>query len=89
MTPELVIQIAKRAFETTMLVSGPVLIFTLVVGLLVSVFQTVTSVNEATLAFVPKIIAAMIAIIVFFPWMMGYLADFTRELFAMIPTMGR
>ncbi|GAB4302604.1 MAG: flagellar biosynthesis protein FliQ [Desulfuromonadia bacterium] len=89
MTPELVVQIAKRAFETTMLVSAPVLIFSLVVGLIVSIFQTVTSVNEATLAFVPKIIAAMIAIIIFFPWMMSYLADFTRELFALIPTLRR
>lgn len=89
MTPELVVQIAKRAFETTMLVSAPVLVFSLVVGLIVSIFQTVTSVNEATLAFVPKIIAAMIAIIIFFPWMMSYLSDFTRELFALIPTLRR
>lgn len=87
MTPELVVQIARRAFEVTMMVSAPILIFTLLVGLLVSVFQAVTSINEATLAFIPKILAAMIAMVIFFPWMMSYLSDFTREIFGMIATL--
>ena len=87
MTPELVVQLARRSFETTLLLSAPVLIFSLVVGLLVSVFQAVTSINEATLTFVPKIIAVMIALVIFFPWMMSYMCDFTREMFGMIAEM--
>ncbi len=87
MTPELVVQLARRSFETILLLSAPLLIFSLVVGLLISVFQTVTSINEATLTFVPKIVAVMVAIIIFFPWMMTYMTDFTREIFSMIATM--
>ncbi len=87
MTPELIVQLARRSFEVTLLLSAPVLIFSLVVGLLISIFQTVTSINEATLTFVPKIVAVMIAIVIFFPWMMSYMSDFTREIFGMIPDM--
>ena len=87
MTPELVVQLARRSFEVTLLLSAPLLIFSLVVGLLISIFQTVTSINEATLTFVPKIVAVMVAVIIFFPWMMTYMTDFTREIFSMIATM--
>src|SRR5512141_85815 len=87
MTPELLVQLARRSFETTLLLSAPLLIFSLVVGLLISIFQTVTSINEATLAFVPKIVAVMIAMVIFFPWMMSYMSDFTREIFALIANM--
>lgn len=89
MTPELVVQLARRSFETTLMLAGPLLAFSLIVGLLVSVFQTVTSINEATLAFVPKIIAVMVGMLIFFPWMMSYMSDFTREVFGMIATMRR
>lgn len=87
MTPELVVQLARRTFETVLLLSAPLLIFSLVVGLAVSIFQAVTSVNEATLSFVPKIVAVMVALIVFFPWMMSYMSDFTREVYGMIANM--
>lgn len=87
MTPELVVQLARRAFETTLLLSAPLLVFSLVVGLAISIFQAITSINEVTLTFVPKIIAVMIAMIIFFPWMMTYLSDFTREIFTLIATM--
>ncbi len=87
MTPELVVQLARRSFETILLLSAPLLLFSLVVGLLISIFQTVTSINEATLTFVPKIVAVMVAIIIFFPWMMTYMTDFTREIFSLIATM--
>jgi flagellar biosynthetic protein FliQ len=89
MTPELVVQIARRAFEVILMLSAPLLIFSLVVGLCISIFQTVTSINEATLTFVPKIVAVMVGIIIFFPWMMTYMCDFTREIFGMIATMRR
>ncbi len=87
MTPELIVQLARRSFETTLMLSAPLLIFSLVVGLLISIFQTVTSINEATLAFVPKIVAVMVAMVIFFPWMMSYMSDFTREIFAIIPNL--
>jgi flagellar biosynthetic protein FliQ len=89
MTPELVIQLARRSFEATLLLAAPLLIFSLVVGLLISVFQAVTSINEATLAFAPKIIAVMVAMIIFFPWMMTYMSDFTREIYSFIAIMRR
>ncbi len=87
MTPELVTQLARRSFEVSLMLAAPLLVFSLVVGLLISIFQTVTSINEVTLTFVPKIVAVMVAIIIFFPWMMTYMADFTREIFSMIATM--
>ena len=87
MTPELILQLARRSFEVTLMLSAPLLIFSLVVGLAVSIFQTVTSINEATLAFVPKIVAVMVAMIIFFPWMMSYMSDFTREIYGMIANM--
>ena len=87
MTPELIVQLARRSFEVTLMLSAPLLHFSLIVGLAVSIFQTVTSINEATLAFVPKIVAVMIAMIVFFPWMMSYMSDFTREIYGMIVNM--
>lgn len=87
MTPELIVQLARRSFEVTLLLSAPLLLFSLVVGLAVSIFQTVTSINEATLAFVPKIVAVMVAMIIFFPWMMSYMSDFTREIYGMIANM--
>ena len=87
MTPEMVVQLARRTFEVTLLLSAPLLIFSLVVGLAVSIFQAVTSVNEATLSFVPKIVAVMVAMIIFFPWMMSYMCDFTREIYGMIANM--
>ncbi len=87
MTPELVTQLARRAFETTLLLAAPLLIFSLVIGLIISIFQAVTSINEATLSFAPKIVAVMVAMIIFFPWMMSYMCDFTREIFSMVAQM--
>lgn len=89
MTPELVVQLARRTFETTIMLAAPLLIASLIVGLLISIFQAVTSINEATLAFAPKIIAVMVAIIIFFPWMMNYMSDFTREIYSFIAIMRR
>ena len=89
MTPELVVQLARRSFEATLLLAAPLLIASLIIGLLISIFQAVTSINEATLAFAPKIVAVMVAMIIFFPWMMTYMSDFTREIYGLIATMRR
>lgn len=87
MTPELVVQLARRSFEAILILSAPLLIFSLIVGLAISIFQAVTSINESTLSFVPKIVAVMVAMIIFFPWMMSYMSDFTREVYGMIANM--
>ena len=89
MTPEFVVQLARRSFETVLLLSAPLLICSLVVGMIISIFQAVTSINEATMAFAPKIVAVMIAMIIFFPWMMTYMSDFAREIYSFIPSMRR
>jgi flagellar biosynthetic protein FliQ len=89
MTPELVVQLARRSFEATLLLAAPLLLASLIIGLIISIFQAVTSINEATLAFAPKIVAVMVAMIIFFPWMMSYMSDFTREIYSFIATMRR
>jgi len=89
MTPEMVLDIGRRALETTLLVSAPMLGLSLVVGLLVSLFQAVTQVNEMTLTFIPKILAVFLALLLFFPWMLQMMVGFTAELLQSIPTLAR
>ncbi|MFQ5579250.1 MAG: flagellar biosynthesis protein FliQ [Nitrospiria bacterium] len=85
MTSEFVIEIVQRATETAILLSGPVLIFSLVTGLCVSLFQAVTQINEATLTFLPKILAVALALFLFLPWMMSMIIGFASNLFINIP----
>ncbi len=86
MTPESVIALARAAVETTMLVSAPLLLAALIVGLIVSVFQAATQINEMTLSFIPKLAAVFITLVVAGPWMLTLLTDFMRRLFTSIPT---
>jgi flagellar biosynthetic protein FliQ len=88
MTPQTVIAIAREALTVTLLVASPMLIFGLVVGLIISIFQAVTQINEMTLTIVPKIVAVAVSLLIFLPWMINLLIDFTRHMFAMIPTLG-
>ena len=85
MTPEMVAEIGRQAIETTLLVSAPMLGLSLVVGLLVSIFQAMTQINEATLSFVPKVVAVFGAVLLFLPWMMGVLITFMTQLITNIP----
>ncbi|HXF92861.1 MAG TPA: flagellar biosynthesis protein FliQ [Nitrospiraceae bacterium] len=85
MTPDLVTEIGRQALETMMLVSAPMLGLSLVVGLLISLFQAMTQINEATLSFVPKILAIFVATLLFFPWMLSTLIAFTTNLLGNIP----
>ncbi len=85
MTPDFVVGFGKEAVWVTLLVAGPMLLAGLIVGLIVSIFQAVTQVHEMTLTFIPKILAVMIALVVFFPWMMRVLLNFTEKLFVNIP----
>ena len=85
MTPEFVIDIGQRTIETALFLSAPLLIATLIIGLIVSLLQAVTQINEATLSFLPKILAVAVALIVFFPWMLSLIVGFTTNLFINIP----
>lgn len=85
MTTDLIMGIAAETMKVTLLVSAPVLLVGLVVGLVISIFQAVTQVNEMTLAFVPKIIAVMLALLIAAPWMIDQLVSFTHNLFTNIP----
>ncbi|KKK39004.1 flagellar biosynthesis protein FliQ [Mesobacillus campisalis] len=85
MTPDTVIHLAQQSIYTIMMISAPLLLIALAVGLLVSVFQAMTQIQEQTLAFIPKILAVFLSIVVFGPWMLTTLLDFTRELFQNLP----
>jgi flagellar biosynthesis protein FliQ len=85
MTTDLIMGIAAETMKVTLLVSAPVLLVGLVVGLMISIFQAVTQVQEMTLAFVPKIIAVMLALLFAAPWMLDTLVSFTHNLFSNIP----
>jgi len=81
MSEGLVIELFQRAMLNVILLSAPMLILALVVGLAVSIFQATTQIQEATLAFVPKILAVLVAIIVFGPWILNTIVDYTHDLF--------
>jgi flagellar biosynthetic protein FliQ len=85
MTPEMVTELGRQALETTLLVSAPFLGLSLIVGLAVSVLQAMTQLNEATLTFVPKVLAVFAAIVVFMPWVLGVMTAFMTQLFINIP----
>ena len=85
MTPEMVTELGRQALETTLLVSTPVLALSLMIGLVVSAFQAMTQLNEATLTFVPKVLALFGSLLVFLPWMLNVLTTFTANLLANIP----
>jgi flagellar biosynthesis protein FliQ len=87
MNGDMAIQIGREALMMVMLVSAPMLGLGLIVGVLVSIFQATTQIQEQTLAFIPKIIAVFVAILVFGPWMLSLLVDYTRELFQFVPQM--
>ena len=85
MTPEFVVNFAKEAIMLTIIVSMPMLGLGLIVGLTVSVFQAVTSVQEMTLSFIPKILAVFLGLLFFAPWMLEKLMTFTQKIIANIP----
>ncbi|OWZ84243.1 flagellar biosynthesis protein FliQ [Natranaerobius trueperi] len=84
MTEEFVLHLGREALVTVLLAAGPMLASALLVGLLVSIFQATTQIQEQTLAFVPKIVAVLTAIIFFGPWMYTLLTEFARDLFSNI-----
>jgi flagellar biosynthetic protein FliQ len=89
MAPELVMTLGQETIKTTLLLSAPLLLCALIVGLIVSVFQAVTQINEATLSFIPKIVAICVMIIFCAPWMLDVITKFTTTIFDNIATYVR
>jgi len=85
MTPENVMDLGRSAIETMLFLAAPMLVFSLGTGLIVSVFQAMTQINEATLSFVPKILAVVLAFVLFLPWLMSVSVGFTVNLLLNIP----
>ncbi|WP_194723082.1 flagellar biosynthesis protein FliQ [Noviherbaspirillum malthae] len=87
MTPESVMTMGRQAMEITLMVAAPLLIVALAVGLIVSIFQAATQINEATLSFIPKLVAIFVTMIVAGPWMLTVMMDYMRQMFSNIPSM--
>lgn len=79
--------LGRQALELTIIVSAPVLLTALIIGLLVSIFQAATQINEQTLTFIPKLVGMFVVIIIAGPWMVGMMVDFIQRLFSNIPWM--
>ncbi len=87
MTPESVMTMGRQAMEVTLMVGAPMLLVALAVGLVVSIFQAATQINEATLSFIPKLIGIFLALVVAGPWMLSVMLDYMRQVFSGIPGM--
>jgi flagellar biosynthetic protein FliQ len=87
MTPESVMTIGQQALELTLMVSAPLLLTALIIGLIVSIFQAATQINEMTLSFIPKLVGMFGVLIISGPWMIGILLDYMTRLFSSIPYM--
>ncbi|UCD17097.1 MAG: flagellar biosynthesis protein FliQ [Candidatus Zixiibacteriota bacterium] len=87
MTAELVISLGREAIMMMLMVSAPMLISGLLIGLIISIFQAITQVHEMTLTFIPKIAAVAIALLIFLPWIVSMMVSFTSRLYGIIPTL--
>ncbi len=85
MTPEFVVSIGREAIKVLLIVILPLMGVGLIVGLLVSIFQAVTQLQEITLTFIPKILAVFLLLLLIAPWMLGVMMDFTRDILLNIP----
>ncbi|WP_263768704.1 flagellar biosynthesis protein FliQ [Propionivibrio soli] len=87
MTPETVMYLGRQAIEVALMLSGPLLLSALVIGLIVSIFQAATQLNEATLSFIPKLVGTFLVLILAGPWMINMVVDYIRQLFERIPQL--
>lgn len=87
MNPELAVDICRKAIQTVLMGSAPMLIIGLIIGLIVSIFQAATQINEQTLSFVPKIVAVFVTMLIFGPWLINLLVTFTTGLFEVMATL--
>ncbi|MCL1630871.1 flagellar biosynthesis protein FliQ [Sporolactobacillus sp. CPB3-1] len=89
MSSEMILSIADQSVMAVLMIGGPLLIISLVVGLIVSIFQAATQIQEQTLAFIPKIVAVLFGLILFGPWMLSKMLSFTQNIFANLPNFIR
>lgn len=87
MTPEQALSLAQEALKVALMVGAPVLGLGLAVGLVVALFQATTQINEASLQFLPKILAALLGVVIFGAWMLATLVGFTQRLITMLPSL--
>lgn len=87
MTPETVVTIGQQAVEMTLMIAAPMLLTALVIGLVVSIFQAATQINEMTLSFIPKLLGMFAVLIITGPWMVNMMVDYIQRLFGNIPWM--
>ena len=87
MTPTTVVEIGRLAVEILLILSAPMLGAALITGLIVSIFQAATQVNEMTLSFIPKLIAVFLVIVLAGPWMITLMTDYIRRLYSSIPSL--
>lgn len=87
MTPESVMTMGRHAMEITLMIAAPMLLVALIIGLVVSIFQAATQINEQTLSFIPKLVGIFVALVVAGPWMLSVMLDFMREVFNGIPML--
>jgi flagellar biosynthesis protein FliQ len=87
MTPGMVMDIGRQAVEITLMLAAPLFLAALLTGLIVSVFQAATQINEMTLSFVPKLIAIFLTLVVGGPWMLTLITDFATRLYESIPML--
>lgn len=85
MTPESVMTLGRQALELTLMISAPPLLSALIIGLVVSIFQAATQINEMTLSFIPKLVGMFVVLIITGPWMITLLVDYIQRLFNNIP----
>lgn len=88
-TPDYALTLAQEALKVALLVGAPIVGLGLAAGLLISLFQATTQINEASLQFVPKVLAALAGVVLFGPWMLATLTDFTHRLLTMLPQLAR
>jgi flagellar biosynthetic protein FliQ len=87
MTPETLIDVLRGALQTGAIVAAPAILFGLIAGVAVSIFQATTQINDFTLVFVPKVLATLLALILFGSWMLQMYINFTRQLIISLPTL--
>lgn len=87
MTPESVMTLGRNAMEITLLVAAPMLLVVLIIGLVISIFQAATQINETTLSFIPKLVGVFAALVIAGPWMLTTMVDYMHLVFTSIPAM--
>jgi len=87
MNPESVMTMGRHAVEVALMIAAPMLLVALAIGLVISIFQAATQINEMTLSFIPKLVGILVTLVVAGPWMLTIMLDYMREMFAGIPAM--